>query len=235
MTDFKQNEASMYFNANWQKYKNSINKNLLCHQEMMSSLNEFLTTHYHNRSFTLVDVGCGDSSAISPVLKNSSIKKYIGIDAAPDVLELSKLNAISIPCEKEYICNDMMDAIKTINTPVDLIYTSYAIHHLSEKEKSEFIDVCKSKLNTNGQLLMIDGVLEVNQSRDEWLDKLEARIHFTHPDMTDEELATRMEHPRSGDFPETIDSFRNRATKSGWKAFEVLVDKGIFAFMVFYK
>lgn len=235
MNEFKQNEASLYFNANWQKYKNSITKNLLCHQEMMAALSEFLETNYRVHQFTLVDVGCGDSSLISPVLKNSNIKKYIGIDAAPDVLELSKESLGSITCEKVLVCDDMMNAIKQISTPVDLIYTSYAIHHLSEKEKTQFIEVCKTKLNAGGHLLMIDGVLEGIQTREGWLEKLAARIQHIHPEMTDDELNSRMAHPRANDFPESIDSFRVRAKNQGWKGFQVLVDRGIFAFMVFSK
>lgn len=227
-------EASAYFNANWQKYQESIRKDMLCHQEMFDALNHFLSQH-NKQPFILVDVGCGDSSSIYSVLTQHQIKKYIGIDAAPDVLKMSDNNLAAVQCKKEYICEDMVTAVSQLNDPIDVMFTSYAVHHLSPQQKSDFMEDCKAKLAPNGVLLMIDGVLEKGQNRTEWLDKLEDRFKVVIPEMPEEERKSRMEHPRLSDFPDSIQFFKDKAAEQGWKKFEVLVDKGIFAFMVFYK
>ena len=229
------NEASVYFNANWDKYKNTVQKNTLYHREMFMALNQFLVENMGDSVFTLVDVGCGDSSNIEPILLGKAIKKYIGIDAAADVLKMAASNLAHLDCEKEFFAEDMTTAIKRVSEPVDIIFTSYAVHHLSKQDKLDFIANCKDKLKPNGFLLMVDGVLEHKQTRNEWLDALESRFKLTNPDFTQDDLTDRMQHPRADDHPEEIEVFKNTAKVQGWKNFDVIVNKGICAFMLFNK
>lgn len=227
------NEASLYFDANWKRYQSTLSNNTLFHKEMCAMLNTFITQNMI-QPFTLVDVGCGDSSQIAPVLLNKPIKKYLGIDAAPNVLKMAEQQMAAIPCEKIFICDDMSAAIVKLPEKADIIFTSYAVHHLLPDQKIAFIQACKEKLNPSGFLVMVDGVLDVNQTREEWLAALEHRMKTTQS-MTPEELVFRMEHPRSSDFPESIEKFQKIAAEQQWKQFDVLVNKGIFAFMVFSK
>jgi len=57
----------------------------------------------------------------------------------------------------------------------------------------------------------------------------------TIPDITTDELVFRMQHPRVDDFPESIETFSTIAQQQAWKSFQVIVNKGIFVFMVFTK
>ncbi|KTD03321.1 class I SAM-dependent methyltransferase [Fluoribacter gormanii] len=225
--------VSEYFNENWQRYQSAIKNNMLFHREMLQALQKFLSTHIGNRPFSFVDVGCGDSSTVVSVLAATSIEKYIGIDAAQDVLKMAENTLAPLNCEKEFIADNMTVALPCLPGPVDVIFTSYAVHHLSLHEKKNFIATCKQKLNPNGFLLMVDGVLKQNQTRDEWLDALQSRMVETNPEITGEEIVARMEHPRADDYPEHIDTFAQIASQQSWSNFQVLVDKGIFAFMVF--
>lgn len=226
------NSASSYFNENWKKYQGSIRKNTLYHREMSETLNTFLTAL--PSSFSFVDIGCGDASTIAPILLDKPIKKYIGIDAAPEVLKLAEANLGEIKCDKEFICDNMTNAIVKLSPPIDIIFTSYAAHHLTYQQKFDFIFNCKKILKNKGFFIMIDGVLKPHQTRDEWLDELENRIKTTQP-MTSEELKFRMQHPRQDDHPESIATFEKIAKTQQWKKFDVLFEKDIFAFMVFTK
>ncbi|HHT0592215.1 TPA: class I SAM-dependent methyltransferase [Legionella anisa] len=227
--------ASEYFNKNWQRYQSAIKNNTLYHREMVQALQKFLATHIGNCPFTFADVGCGDSSTVVSVLNTTSIKKYFGIDAAPDVLKMAEKTLTSLGCEKEFIADHMIAALPRLSAPVDVIFTSYAVHHLSLHDKNSFIALCKQKLNPNGFLLIVDGVLKPHQTRDEWLDALKARMLESDPELTDDEIITRMEHPRADDYPEKIDTFAQIAHQQSWNNFQVLVDRGIFAFMAFTK
>lgn len=228
------NSASQYFNDNWEKYQNTIKSNTLYHREMATALDTFLNDKMASRDFTFVDVGCGDGSTIIPVLMNKSLKKYIGIDAASDVLKLAETNFNVINAEKEFICDNMIKAIKQLPVSIDVIFTSYAAHHLSHQQKNDFIQTCHNKLNKNGYLIMIDGVLKENQTRDEWLEELENRMKSTQH-LTAEEVALRMQHPRNDDFPEEIATFEVISKTQNWRKFEVVVNMEIYAFMVFAK
>lgn len=228
------NPASVYFNENWQRYLNSISYNTLYHREMLHALRLFLATKMGEHPFTFIDVGCGDSSTIIPVLQDFPITKYLGIDAAKDVLIKASENLKKLPCEIELIGDNMSSAMVDLTSPVDVIYTSYAVHHLSLPEKIDFIAACKQKLKPQGYLLMVDGVLAPKKTRDEWLDALQTRMKETIS-CSEQEIFSRMEHPRSDDFPESIATFRRIAKKQCWADFQVLIDKEIFAFMVFSK
>ena len=138
-------------------------------------------------------------------------------------------------CEIELIADNMSTAIPNLSTSVDVIFTSYAVHHLSLQDKIDFIQKCQNQLNPNGVLLMIDGILKQNQSREEWLDALQNRMAETNSDIIPDEIASCMEHPRQDDYPESLETFQNIATQQSWQDFQVIVDKGIFAFMVFHK
>lgn len=229
------NTASAYFNENWQRYQSSVKNNTLYHREMLSALQQFLTANLGTRTFSFVDVGCGDSSTVAQILADQAITKYIGIDAAEDVLKMASHSLAHLECEKEFIADNMTTAIPRLSSAVDIIFTSYAVHHLSLQDKFNFIESCKKKLNNNGFLLMVDGVLKENQTRDEWLSALEERMKTTIPGITSDEVAFRMQHPRVDDFPESIEIFSNIAKQQAWNAFQIIVDKGIFAFMVFAK
>jgi len=227
------NDASLYFNANWKKYQSAITSNTLYHQEMGEALNRFIKSNV-TYPFAMADVGCGDCSAIVPILADKKITSYIGIDAAPDVLKIAAENMDAIQYKKEFICDDMINAIAGIPPSMDIIYTSYAVHHLSFKEKFDFIQNAQNKLKNGGYLIMIDGVLDDNQTRDEWLEELANRMKLTQ-ELTQDELELRMQHPRADDHPEAIKTFEEFAQTQKWKTFDVLVNKGIFAFMVFGK
>lgn len=229
------NTASKYFNANWNKYQESVSRNALYHHEMFSVLDEYLNKNFMTTKFSLLDIGCGDSNSIVPILADKPIEKYIGVDAAADVLKMATINTANLPCDNLLICDDMLTAIENLTMPVDIIFTSYAVHHLSSQQKFDFIRICKDKLKANGVLLMIDGILNDEQTRDEWLEALHTRFKIVNPSATPEELEIRMQHPRADDYPESINTFEEIAKTQNWQNFQVLLKKDIFAFMVFTK
>lgn len=222
-----------YFDANWSRYLQNVRNNALYHTEMFATLDTFLKQQA--KDITLADLGSGDSSAIVEVLKNNTIKCYIGVDTAPGILEQAKNILADVTCKKQFMCEDMANAVNKLPVPIEIIFTSYALHHLSYADKVKFIQDCQNKLTPGGYFIMVDGVLAPNQTRDEWLDGLQNRLHDASPNLTTEELDHLMEHPRQDDFPESIATFREIAKQQNWKQFDVWVDKEMYAFMVFGK
>ena len=133
------NVSSKYFNDHWQQYQDVLNNNTLYHREMMTTLDDFLNNHFGAQPFSFVDVGCGDSSTVLSVLKDKDLAEYVGIDAAHDVLTYAEKNLKIINCKKEFIAKDMQNAIRELSFTYDVIFSSYAVHHLSLQEKAEFI------------------------------------------------------------------------------------------------
>jgi len=223
-----------HFNAHWDRYLQVVKNNALFHKEMFSTLDTFLQKNI-NKPFTLADMGCGDCSMILPILMNKPIQRYIAMDATVSLIEKARANTIELDCEKEFICEDMRTGINKLTKPIDIIFSSYAVHHLSYDNKVHFLQQCQNKLENNGYFILVDGVLAINQKRDAWIIELGKRLRAAHPEMTDEEADELLDHPRKDDFPESIATFETIAQRQKWKNVEVLVDKDIFAFMVFSK
>lgn len=227
-------DVSEYFNNNWELYQQSVESNLLYHNEMFSALDKFLSDHFKNTPFSIADLGCGDGSAIRDILTNKSLTRYIGIDSASGLIDSAPHIMAKLNCEKRFLCENMATAIKNLE-PVNVILSSYALHHLNYAEKVAFIYDCYEKITHHGHLLLIDVVLGDLQQREEWLDDLQQRLIETFPDLTSTEIERRLEHPRNNDFPESIDTYRSIAKMQQWQKFKVLVDKESCAFMVFTK
>ncbi|MGC1182065.1 class I SAM-dependent methyltransferase [Legionella sp.] len=226
-------EVAKYFNNNWQHYKSYVAQNKLCHNEMFALLNQFLHQHVKGRPISFVDVGCGDGSIIKPVLQDNLIKNYIGIDIAEEVIKMAPPNLAQLDCEKQFILESMITAIKHLPSSVDIIFSSYTVHHLSYQEKFNFIQDCKNKLASGGFFLMIDGILDENQTRNQWLHAYEEYYREIFPNITAEELKHVMEHSYSSDYPENIHTFERISQIQGWKNFHIVVKIGLLAFLVF--
>lgn len=229
------NTASAYFNENWERYQQTMKYNAVFHREMFSAFEKYLNKHYSQKPFSLLDVGCGDASRLIPILLNKPITNYVGIDAASEVLKLADENAKLLSCDKQFICDDMQHAVGQIQPSFDIIFTSLCIHHLTIDEKYQFLHQGQHLLNDNGVLIMIDGVIEEMSNRQDWLSALEQRFKICIPNITNEEIDFRMQHPRSSDFPEKISTFERIANEQKWSNFQVVADEGIVAMMVFNK
>lgn len=234
MLSTKMQEVADHFNLNWQDYKSYVQRNQLCHKEMYAALSKFLQEQKGKQDFSFVDMGCGDCSGIASVLLPYSVKKYIGVDIANAVLSMAPANTAELTCKKKFILANMANAIKQI-PPVDIIFSSYAIHHLTYQEKFDFIFDCKNVLNPGGFLLMIDGVKERNQTRYEWLNAYEAYLKRIFPNITQADLTLQMQHPRSSDYPESISTFEFFSYQLGWASFQVLAQIGSTVFILFGK
>lgn len=227
--------VSQHFDQNWQSYLQAVNNGLLCHLEMFTKLESLINEHFQHKPFILADIGCGDGSAIVGVLQNKPISRYIGVDAAAEVLKNAPSVLETLDCEKEFICDDMANAIIQIQQPLDIIVCSYSLHHLSLAKKLEFIKNCQNQLQPNGYMILIDGVLAKNQDRDQWLEALENRFFAVNKEASEERIAAFKKHIHNDDHPESIATYQQIANDQDWKHFEVLIDKEILAFMVFKK
>lgn len=225
-----------FFGAKWHLYQRAIRKNVLCHEDMFSTLERFLTKQFGERSIRFVDFGCGDASAIINTLTSRNIAHYTGIDASSDLLAKASETLTALKCPTDLICQDMGIAVKELKAPADVLFCSYSLHHLPAEQKARFVRDCYETLEASGCLLVIDGIAEEGESRDHWLNRLEKRFADNVPDFTAEDLSQIMKHPREADHPETIDAFRRMATQSPWRDFDVLVERDNFlAFMAFTK
>lgn len=225
-----------FFGKKWPLYQKAIRRNVLCHEEMFGALDDFLNERFTNHPFAFADLGCGDASAAFGVLQNKAIDHYIGVDAAPDLIAKATSILGSLNCQKTLLCSDMATAVRDLPVSVDVILCSYSMHHLLAEEKETFIHSCYQRLKAPGYLIMIDGIAMENESREQWLHRLEQRFLTNVPESTTDELDQIMKHPREADYPGTIAEFRSISERSPWQRFDVLIHRDDFlAFVLFEK
>ncbi len=236
MSTHQSEAVRFFFDHQWHLYQQVIRGDVLCHREMFETLDRFLDDRFGKRPFRFVDFGCGDGSAVLDTLRNRPVSHYTGVDASSDLIATAALKMASLDCQKTLICQDMANAVAGLADPVDLMFCSYSLHHLPLDQKMKFISDCYLRLKTPGYLILVDGVAMEQETRDHWLERLDSRILEKVPDLSDEDRAQIMKHPRESDFPETITMFRRIAGQSPWRSFEVLFERDDFlAFMVFEK
>jgi SAM-dependent methyltransferase len=224
------------FDRQWSLYQRAIRANILCHREMFATLDAFLSQHFSDRPFRFADLGCGDSSAVLNTLRHKPITHYIGVDLAEDLIAKSALTLQALPCEKTFLNENMETAITHLSASVDVILCAFSSHHLTQDAKAQFIRNCYEALHSPGYLILMDGVATDQETREEWLGRLENRFRTMVPDFTPADVAEIMQHPRDYDYPETIARFRSFAQHSPWRSFDVLFEQDNFlAFLLFTK
>lgn len=224
-----------FFNSHWATYKEAVNQDFLFHRTMFSLLNDFIKQHWPRQAFSMIDLGCGDSSATLSVIADKNISEYIGIDSAKDILKVAEQNLQGLNCHKQWIAKDMSSGIAAVDHPVDLIFSSYAIHHLSATEKTQLFALCYEKLKPEGYMVLVDGVKAKGQSRENWIEFLANRYKEMNPHLTPQQLQEWLIHPEENDQPEEIDFFETLAKQQHWSEFEIVLNKRFCAFMVFKK
>ena len=96
-----------------------------------------------------------------------------------------------------------MTGMRQTNTKFDIIFTSFALHHLTLKEKTEFFHLANNSLTENGLLLVIDLMREPNETLPNYLDNFCQMIRDTWLKLNEDELTACIQHVRNSDLPET--------------------------------
>lgn len=108
---------------------------------------------------TVLDVGFG-TGILTKKIYDLNCNVY-GIDFSSEMVSISKAK---MPNGKFYECdfnNDLPNDI--LNQKFDYIISTYAIHHLTDDKKVDFIMLLKTLLNKNGKIIIGDVAFETNQ------------------------------------------------------------------------
>ncbi len=103
-------ETEKFFNQ-WRVYQQVILNNDMRHKQIISAYQMFISKHL-TQAFSVLDLGCGDASPAAQILGQSAASDYTGIDVSTSALQNAKTNFNDITIEKEFINNDLTDAIQ---------------------------------------------------------------------------------------------------------------------------
>jgi SAM-dependent methyltransferase len=92
-----------------------------------------LRERFEGRSFSLLDLGCGDAHVFAPILRRISPSSYKGIDLSETALARAAENLKSLPCPVQLAHSDMLSALSD-GVSYDSS-TAVRSHHLSPRTK----------------------------------------------------------------------------------------------------
>ncbi|SOQ05828.1 methyltransferase [Pseudomonas syringae pv. persicae] len=119
----------------------------------------------------LLDAGCGQGKSFQHLSKVFAPSKLIGVDADPDSLEMSRLEAQARGIDVELIGSDCA-ALHLPDASVDVLFCHQTFHHLVEQQQAlaEFYRVLKP-----------GGYLLFAESTEAYIDTWVIRWLFRHP------------------------------------------------------
>ncbi len=234
------NTDNQFFNDQWQLYQKVLKNNYMGHKEIYGVLHNFLI-HNFQKPFSLIDLGCGDASFTTQALLNTPISSYKGIDLSEVALVIARGNLELIPCEKTFIEGDISTAVnQLVNKQAysfDAVMTSFALHHLSLKEKDSVISHIFHLLKPSGILIIIDAIRLEEEERETYLKRYLSYVRKDWSLISSQEYSMIENHMSTCDFPETQNTLSEIARKHNFNRVECFYQDSFDTtqFLCFYK
>jgi len=143
---------AILFSDNWNVYQKIIANNYMLHKEFSSATIQAIT-HASIPIKSVLDLGCGDAQLIAKDLTNIDVETYTGYDLSEAALAQAEHFLQLLPAHKTLCLGRMEELLAASTQRWDLIYSSYAIHHLSDKGKQAIMQEIYHHLHPSGLLL----------------------------------------------------------------------------------
>ena len=195
------------------------------HEEVYDKVSGLLQQRTDHGQYRMLDLGCGNARFLAPALTRCPPKHYQGVDLSEAALEEAKGYLAGLP-DVVLTHGDLLEAAETTVSKWDVIFTGYAVHHLSADDKAGLFQAAAQCLSADGWLLMVDVVCEENQSREHYL---EGYLRFMRESWTrvpPDQLEEACAHVASYDFPESLSTLNEMAQASGLNYSRVISQHG---------
>jgi len=210
-----------FFDA-WSLYDQVLDQNYMFHEELYQDVQHLIAKHYAERPVTLLDLGCGSARHLARALEGCLISRYLGYDLSDIALAHATFNLAGLGCPIELNQGDFLEGLKANREQFDLIFSSFALHHLASAEKAAFFQLAYEGLQGNGRLLLIDVMREEDEDLQLYLERYCGWLRSEWKAMSPEALDAICDHIRNNDFPETASELHAMATHAGFSGcFEI--------------
>jgi SAM-dependent methyltransferase len=203
----------------WSLYDQVLDHNYMFHEELYQDVQHFLANHYADCPITFLDLGCGSARHLAHALEGRLMGRYIGYDLSDVALVHATHNLANLGCPIQLHQGDLLEGLKANREQFDLIFSSFALHHLASAEKEVFFRLAYEGLKENGVLLLIDVVREEDEDLQLYLDRYCGWLRSEWKVMQPEEQDAICDHIRNNDFPETASELCAMATHTGFRGY----------------
>jgi SAM-dependent methyltransferase len=213
-----------FFENQWSTYRTIVQHDFMHHRALVGAVEQVLKHYFdgapagHRPHF--VDLGCGDADPLAAVLRDLPLGSLLGLDQASSVLPLAAKALGEVPYPCDWIQAELLEwatAATPQTHPVDILYSSFAIHHLDGESQEAFLAGVRKKINPKGIFLWADIFREPGESVNDF------RLRYTQR-MTDhwggalqpQQLAHACFHVSHYDLPADRATIGTTARNQGW-------------------
>lgn len=202
----------------WSIYDRVLDHNYMFHNELYQEVQRLIMHRYTERPFSLVDLGCGSARHLAPVLADTSINHYVGFDISEIAITHATSNLASLNCLLELHQCDLLEGLhKLSDKRFDVIFSSFALHHLDYMDKAAFFKLTSQMLFEEGMLILIDTFREEEEDHELYLANYCDWIESEWKAIPSEAIEAILDHIRKHDFPETTSTLYKMAEQAGFR------------------
>lgn len=195
--------AAEVFLKSWGVYEDIIFHNYMFHKEISQSVQRALSAMKSEQPLIVLDLGCGDGSMTLNLLPPTSITSYLGCDLSKPALDIAIKKAEDLKVNAKFVCDDMLNVVaETQAGSVDLVLSSYAIHHLNAQKKEQLIEGISRALAADGLFVLIDIFREPTEDRASYMRNYLSHLKQSWVNLSPEAQELVINHASEFDFPE---------------------------------
>jgi SAM-dependent methyltransferase len=218
-----------FFDRQWSTYRRVVDHDLMEHQALSAATTAAIEGWLARRPQGsapphMVDLGCGDLALLAPLLRRLPLGSYLGVDLSAPVLPraAAQLQGVPYPCawrEQDLLswAEEHSGSGDPDTGPVDLIHSSFAVHHLNANEKGRFLSAVRLRLAPTGVLLWADVFRDPGETRDDYVARYVRRIHDGWQVLAADEQQQVIDHLSSFDQPADAAAIQQTAEACGWR------------------
>lgn len=199
----------------------------MLHQQFRVQTAVAISRYKGSGSLHILDMGCGDAIQMVEQLKVQPVSSYTGYDISPEALALASENLKGVGCPVELKQGAMQDLIKLETGGFEIIYTSFAMHHLEDDQKVQLLQDCFDKLTDYGMLILIDIFRKEDATREEYIDQYFSMIRKEWAALDEKEKQLIYDHITEFDHPATLTDMISWGQETGFsiEQFPIADDK----------
>lgn len=204
------------FQKNWNLYRKVIEGNYMFHREIYADVQRLFEERQEQGRIALLELGCGDAFYTAKALSNCRLDPYVGVDLSELALAEAAKNLAALRGEIRLVCANMLEALEKESGKFDIVFTSFALHHLNIDEKRRFFALCRRALKEDGLLVLIDVMREEHEDRPRYLQSYLRRVAEQWISLSAEDLEELTSHVELNDFPEQASTYQAMALEAGF-------------------
>lgn len=213
-------DPTQIFIRNWEIYQKVIKENYMKHKELGETAHKYLQDFSERTPIEMLDIGCGDAHQISEQLKSLNVAAYTGYDLSEQATQFAKKHFTSFENTATFQIGRMEELIKEDQTSYNVIYTSFAIHHLVDEKKAEIIKDCYNKLIDGGLFILIDIKRQPGQSINDYKSSYAQWINADWHALDKDEKNAIIDHLNTCDIPVETKAYLEYAQQAGFSLLE---------------